>query len=165
MPPLSSEIAQKLASYESRKVPAVKASYPVATTGARTRDGGVLRAGSSKLAVDDLAAGRVGDEVVYSGGSVAYITSGSGSAFVEGGRCLGIVGGDLSNGDVITESPNDSFTLSEHEGEPPIPGLLDPAYAPLIVAEHGMERQCLNCAPQTQTIPTHGTAPTPDLTN
>jgi uncharacterized Zn-binding protein involved in type VI secretion len=88
MPPLSSEIAQKLASYESRKVPAVKASYPVATTGARTRDGGVLSAGSSKLAVDDLAAGRVGDEVVYSGGSVAYITSGSGSAFVEGGRCL-----------------------------------------------------------------------------
>jgi hypothetical protein len=54
MPRLSSEIAQKLASYESRKVPVVKASYPVATTGAPTRDGGVLRAGSSKLAVATL---------------------------------------------------------------------------------------------------------------
>jgi hypothetical protein len=39
----------------------------------RTRGGGVLKAGSSRLAIDDLNAGRVGDEVVYPEGSMAYI--------------------------------------------------------------------------------------------
>jgi uncharacterized Zn-binding protein involved in type VI secretion len=95
-----------------------------------------LKAGSSKLLIDDLPAGRVGDEVIYADGSTATITSGAGFGFIDRDKPVAIVGSHLSNGDVIVESPNETLTINELEGEAPIPGLLDPAYVPPIGLGH-----------------------------
>jgi len=122
------EIAKKMAEYERRKALPVKARYPIATTGAKTRDGGVVTLGSSGIVIDDNNAARVGDEVVYPDGSKASITSGAGYAMTDRGKPLAIIGSTLSNGDVVTESPSESFVITEFEGAPPIPGLLDPSY-------------------------------------
>ena len=61
--------------------------------------------------------------------ALATIISGAGFAITD--RCripAAIVGSRLSNGDLITASPNDTLFIYTLEGEPPIPGLLDPCY-------------------------------------
>jgi hypothetical protein len=68
--------------------------------------------------------------VTYADGSTATITSGAGFCFIDRDKPVAIVGSHLSNGDVIVGSPNETLTINEPEGEPPIPGLLDPTYVP-----------------------------------
>jgi uncharacterized Zn-binding protein involved in type VI secretion len=129
MEPMIPDAAKANAQHDHVGAQRVIARYAVATTGARTRDGGTLMAGSSSLAIDERNAGLVGDTVVYPDGAHATIISGAGFAITDrGGIPVAIVGSHLSNGDLISASPNDSLFIYELEGEPPIPGLLDPSY-------------------------------------
>lgn len=108
--------------------PPVKARYAIATLGSLTERGGVVRTATSVICVGQVRAARVGDEVHYTNGSIAYITSGTGAAAMDNGRPMAIVGSHVSNGDVISHSQQSTIEILVHEGMPPIPGFLDPAY-------------------------------------
>ncbi len=93
-----------------------------AAEGSVTRDGGVLKTGSSPLFVHDEngAEGRVGlvgDTIVYPDGTTATITSGAGKASCDNtGRGAVLVGSHLSNGDETIGTSQTSSFIVVHQG-------------------------------------------------
>jgi uncharacterized Zn-binding protein involved in type VI secretion len=107
----------------------VVARYPIATIGSRTRRGGeVVLAGQGEPA-DDFRIACVGDRVRYPDGSESEIVSGAGHASTYANRPIALVGSHIANGDRIVARAQSIGEIVVMEGEP-IPGLLEPGYAP-----------------------------------
>ena len=114
----------------------VIARYPIATIGSRTRRGGeVVLAGQGEPA-DDYRIACVGDRVRYPDGSESVIVSGAGHASTYANRPIALVGSHIANGDRIVARAQSIGEIVVVEGEP-IPGLLEPGYAPPSVARAG----------------------------
>jgi uncharacterized Zn-binding protein involved in type VI secretion len=106
----------------------VKKLQAAVTIGSRTQRGGEVVTASTEIEVivgdKRLRVACVGDIVRYPDGSESTISSGAGVAVCYKGRPIAVVGSDLANGDVITESLQASYQITHHEPEPAIAALL-----------------------------------------
>ena len=107
----------------------VVARYPIATIGSRTRRGGEVVLASKGEPADDFRIACVGDRVRYPDGSESVIVSGAGHASTYANRPIALVGSHIANGDCIVARAQSIGEIVVMEGEP-IPGLLEPGYAP-----------------------------------
>ena len=85
--------------------------FYAAFNGAKTRDGGLIRASTDTYKVKGISLALVGDEAIYADGSTAKIISGAGCAITVHGRSAALVGSPLENGDEIIDSPTTSHIL------------------------------------------------------
>lgn len=118
----AAEFRQKLASRP------VKATYDLATLGAKTRLGGEVATASTDMEMDGHRIACVGDVVRYPDGSESKIVSGAGSAFAYKDRPVAIVGSATDNGDTVVRSLQSSAQIHEYADDDGIPGLLQPGY-------------------------------------
>ena len=79
--------------------------FYAAFNGAKTRDGGLIRASTDTYKVKGISLALVGDEAIYADGSTAKIISGAGSAITVHDRSAALVRSPLENGDEIIDSP------------------------------------------------------------
>jgi len=107
----------------------VIARYAIATIGSRTRRGGEVVLASQGEPADDFRIACVGDRVRYPDGSESVIVSGAGHASTYANRPIALVGSHIANGDCIVARAQSIGEIVVVEGEP-IPGLLEPGYAP-----------------------------------
>ena len=85
--------------------------FYIAFNGAKTRDGGLIRASTDTYKVKGISLALVGDEAIYADGSTAKIISGAGNAIIVHDRSAALVGSPLENGDEIIDSPITSHVL------------------------------------------------------
>lgn len=95
------------------------AIYRVATEGSQTRNGGVIQHATAPMefTLDNgrqVRAAQKGDYVVYLDGSTAQIVTASG----EGNNHVALVGGHLSNGDEIINTPQSGLLFIARQGVP-----------------------------------------------
>jgi hypothetical protein len=88
--------------------PARVPGHRLAVRGSTTANGGVLRKTTGNFPVSDVLgnAGRLDDLIEYPDGSTAMIVSGLGLPNDQSFAPFAIVGSELDNGDVITDSPD-----------------------------------------------------------
>lgn len=94
-----------------------RTEYYLALNGAKTRNGGLVRA-TSEISIDEIPAALVGDEVIYEDGTTSKIVSGAGFALMDGERSFALVGSRLENGDEIVEAISKGFILELYHDEP-----------------------------------------------
>ena len=121
---------QRLAAEFMAKLPArpVKATFDLATIGAKTRQGGEVVTASTDMEMDGHLIACVGDAVRYPDGTESKIVSGAGAALVYKDRPAAIVGSATDNGDTIISSLQSSGQIQEYADDDGIPGLLQPDY-------------------------------------
>lgn len=119
---LAAEFMAKLASRP------VKATYDLATLGAKTQQGGEVVAASTDMQMDGHRIACVGDIVRYPDGIESRIISGAGAALFYKDRPVAIVGSATDNGDIIISSLQSSAQIQEYADDDGIPGLLQPGY-------------------------------------
>jgi len=119
---LAAEFTAKLASRP------VKATYDLATIGAKTQQGGEVVTASTDMQMDGHRIACVGDVVRYADGTESRIISGAGAALFYKDRPVAIVGSATDSGDIICSSLQSSAQIQEYADEDGIPGLLQPGY-------------------------------------
>jgi uncharacterized Zn-binding protein involved in type VI secretion len=121
---LATEFMAKLASRP------VKATYDLATLGAKTQQGGEVVTASTDMQMDGHWIACVGDVVRYPDGIESRIISGAGAgaALFYKDRPVAIVGSATDNGDIIISSQQSSAQIQEYGDDDGIPGLLQPGY-------------------------------------
>jgi len=92
--------------------------YHLATNGAKTRQGGLVKASSDVWKVKGLSIGRVGDDVIYADGTISKIISGAGNVCVVEGASVALIGSRLENGDEIVDSPATGITIRIFKDQP-----------------------------------------------
>ncbi|MCL6687214.1 PAAR domain-containing protein [Pseudomonas sp. R3.Fl] len=124
------EEARRLVSESMAKLAArpVKATYDLATLGARTRLGGEVATASTSVKIHGYPIACVGDLVRYPDNSESRIVSGAGAALSHNGQPMAIVGSATDNGDTIVNSLQSSGQIREYADDDGIPGLLQPDY-------------------------------------
>ncbi len=85
--------------------------YYAAFNGAKTKKGGLVRASNYTYKVKDVSLALIGDEAIYTDGSISKIISGAGAMFSVDGRSAALIGSPLENGDEIIDSPITSHVL------------------------------------------------------
>ena len=113
----------------------VKATYDLATLGAKTRQGGEVIRASTDMRMDGHRIACVGDIVRYPDGSESRIISGAGAALFYRDHPVAIVGSAIDNGDNIISSLQSSAQIQEYADDDGIPGLLQAGYT--LPTEHG----------------------------
>lgn len=109
-----------------------KATYDLATLGAKTRRGGEVITASTDIQMDGHQIACVGDIVRYPDGTECRIVSGAGAALVYKEHPVAIVGSATDNGDIIASSLQRSAQIHEYADDDGIAGLLQAGYrAPL----------------------------------
>jgi len=121
---LAAELMAKLAARPA------KATYDLATLGAKTLQGGEVATASAGVEMDGHRIACVGDVVRYPNGTESRIVSGAGSALVFEDRPVAIVGSATDNGDTIISSLQSAMKIQEYADDDGIPGLLQPGYVP-----------------------------------
>jgi uncharacterized Zn-binding protein involved in type VI secretion len=121
---LAAEFMTKLASRP------IKATYDLATLGAKTRQGGKVVTASTDMEMDGHRIACVGDVVRYPDGTESKIVSGAGAALFYKDRPVAIVSSTTDNGDTIINSLQSSAQIQEYADDDGIPGLLQPGYVP-----------------------------------
>ncbi len=106
----------------------VKATYDLATLGAKTRQGGDVVTASTDMEMDGHRIACVGDVVRYPDGTESKIVSGAGAALAYKDRPVAIVGSATDNGDTIISSLQSSAQIQEYADDDGIAGLLQPGY-------------------------------------
>lgn len=106
-----------------------KTLYYLAVNGAKTKNGGLVKASTTACFIGGLAVARVGDDVIYADGTTSKIVSGSGKACLLEGISVALVGSHVENGDEIVDSPNNAVTISVFKGDIPPEGFLTLAEA------------------------------------
>jgi Uncharacterized conserved protein len=106
----------------------IKATYDLATLGARTRLGGEVATASSSVKVSGHRIACVGDRVRYPDGTESKIVSGAGAALTHQGLPMAIVGSATDNGDSIISSLQSCAQIREYADGNGIPGLLQPGF-------------------------------------
>jgi uncharacterized Zn-binding protein involved in type VI secretion len=115
----------------------IVARYSLATIGSRTSRGGEVVIEGQGQYVDPYRIACVGDRVRYPDGSESVITSGAGAASTFADKPVALVGSHIANGDHIVSSLQSIGEIILYEGDPPIPGLLQPSYVTPITAMAG----------------------------
>lgn len=92
--------------------------YHLAVNGAKTKNGGLVKASSDVWKIKGLSIGRVGDDVIYADGTTSKIISGAGEVCIVEGASVALVGSRLENGDEIIESPNTAVTIRIFKDQP-----------------------------------------------
>lgn len=90
--------------------------YYFAVEGAKTRNGGTVKA-NSKVKIAGACVAVVGDEVVYQDGEISKIKNGCGDISLLDGVSLAIVGSQLDNDDEIIETPQNGVCIRIFEGQ------------------------------------------------
>ena len=93
-------------------------TYYLATNGAKTRQGGLLKASSDVWKVRELSIGRVGDDVIYADGTISKIISGAGDVCIVDGASVALIGSRLENGDEIVDSSATGITIRIFKDQP-----------------------------------------------
>jgi uncharacterized Zn-binding protein involved in type VI secretion len=106
----------------------IKATYDLATLGAKTRRGGEVVTASTGMVMDGHRIACVGDVVRYPDGTESKIVSGAGSALAYHDRPMAIVGSATDNGDAIIGSLQRAAQIREYADDDGIPGLLQAGY-------------------------------------
>lgn len=106
----------------------VKATYDLATLGAKTRHGGEVFTASTDIQIEGILIACVGDTVRYPNGSESKIISGAGSALAYKELPVAIVGSTTDNGDTIISSLQRASQIREYADDDGIPGLLQSGY-------------------------------------
>ncbi|WDH55893.1 PAAR domain-containing protein [Pseudomonas chlororaphis] len=106
----------------------IKATYDLATLGARTRLGGEVATACSSVKVSGHRIACVGDRVRYPDGTESKIVSGAGAALTHQGLPMAIVGSATDNGDSIISSLQSCAQIREYADGNGIPGLLQPGF-------------------------------------
>lgn len=119
---LATEFMKKLAERP------LKATYDLATLGAKTRLGGEVVTASTTIEIKEHQIACVGDLVRYPDGTQSTIVSGAGIALSYKDRPVAIVGSATDNGDTIINSLQSSLQIREYADDDGIPGLLQPGY-------------------------------------
>ncbi|MEG0482992.1 MAG: PAAR domain-containing protein [Acinetobacter sp.] len=101
-----------------------KTLYYLAVNGAKTKNGGLVKASTTACTIEGLAVARVGDDVIYADGTTSKIVSGSGKGCLLDGVAIALVGSHLENGDEIVDSPNHAVAMSVFKGDTPPEGFL-----------------------------------------
>lgn len=120
LPEEAQKIILKQQEYDS--LHPVKAIYRFAVEGSLTRDGGVIRTGTTKMTIIDECGkerriAQTQDVALYPDGSTATITNGAGKESYNGeGQSYALVGSQLSNGDEIISTPQHRTLLAIREG-------------------------------------------------
>lgn len=96
-----------------------KTLYYLAVNGAKTKNGGLVKASTKACFIGGLAVARVGDEVIYADGTTSKIVSGSGKGCLLEGIAIALVGSHVENGDEIVDSPNNAVAMSVFKGDIP----------------------------------------------
>ena len=86
-------------------------TYYLAVNGAKSKNGGLVKASFDQSKIAGLSVARVGDDVIYADGTSSKIISGAGKSCVLDGKSVALVGSRLENGDEIVESPNNAVAL------------------------------------------------------
>lgn len=120
-------VAEFMANLAARRV---KATYDLATLGAKTKQGGEVVTASADMVMDGHRIACMAEMVRYPDGSESKIVSGAGSALAYIGRPAAIVGSATENGDTIISSLQISSQVQEFACEERISGLLEPGYVP-----------------------------------
>ena len=97
----------------------------LAVNGAKTKNGGLVKASALECRIGGLAIARVGDDVIYEDGTVSKIISGAGRACIVEGKSVALVGSHLENGDEIIDSPNKSVAINIFKGDKAPEGFLN----------------------------------------
>lgn len=92
--------------------------YHLAVNGVKSKNGGLVEASSKDCKVNGLSIALVGDEVIYTDGTISKIVSGAGNACTVEGYSVALVGSRLENGDEIVESPNTSVAINIFKDQP-----------------------------------------------
>ena len=100
-------------------------AYHVAFNGAKTKNGGLVRASDDSFRIKGIPLALVGDEAIYADGSTAKIISGAGIALTVYGCSAALVGSRLENGDEIIDSPETSLVFRLYHDQDPPKGFLD----------------------------------------
>jgi uncharacterized Zn-binding protein involved in type VI secretion len=121
---------QRLATEFTAKVATrpVKATYDLATLGAKTLQRGEVVTASADMKMDEHHIAYVGDVVRYPDGTESKIVSRAGSALAYKWRPMAIVGSATENGDTIISSLQSSAQILEYADDDGIPGLLQPGH-------------------------------------
>ena len=93
-------------------------TYYLATNGAKTKQGGLLKASSDVWKVRGLSVGRVGDDVIYADGTISKIISGAGDVCIVEGASVALAGSRLENGDEIVDSSATGITIRIFKDQP-----------------------------------------------
>ncbi|WP_421721596.1 PAAR domain-containing protein [Acinetobacter guerrae] len=67
--------------------------------------------------IGSLSIARVGDDVIYTDGTIAKIILGAGRVCMVDGIAAALVGSHLDNGDEIIDSPNHTVAIHIFKGE------------------------------------------------
>ena len=102
-----------------------KTLYHLAVNGAKTKNGGLVKASALKCRIGGFAIALVGDDVIYEDGTISKIISGAGKACVVEGKPVALVGSHLENGDEIVDSPNKSVSINIFKGDKTPEGFLN----------------------------------------
>lgn len=98
--------------------------YYLAVNGAKTKNGGLVRASYHHYKIAGMSIARVGDDVIYIDGTTSKIIAGAGQACVLDGVPVALVGSHLENGDEIIDSPNTSVAIRIFKDQPKIDNFL-----------------------------------------
>ena len=94
-----------------------KTMYYLAVNGAKTKQGGLVKASAVQGKIGGLSIARVGDDVIYADGTISKIISGAGKVCIVEGLSAALVGSQLDNGDEIIDSPNRTVAINIFKGE------------------------------------------------
>jgi uncharacterized Zn-binding protein involved in type VI secretion len=91
--------------------------YYLAVNGAKTRNGGLVRARNDNYKANGIAISCVGDEAIYTDGTTSKIISGAGQACKINGVSAALVGSRLENGDEIIDTPVSLFAVKIYKDQ------------------------------------------------
>ena len=92
--------------------------YYLAVNGAKTKNGGLVKASTDVWKIKGLSVARVGDDAIYADGTTSKIISGAGEVCIVDSASVALVGSRLENGDEIVDSPDTSITIRIFKDQP-----------------------------------------------
>ncbi|GEA68388.1 hypothetical protein PA3_25460 [Acinetobacter pittii] len=98
--------------------------YYIAVNGAKTKNGGLIRASGHHSKLKGISLALVGDEAIYADGTTAKIITGAGEALTIEGQSVALIGSYLDNNDEIIDSPNKSVYICIYHDQPKPLGFL-----------------------------------------
>ena len=101
-----------------------KKIYYLAVNGAKTKNGGLVKASALESRIGGMPIALVGDDVIYADGVISKIISGAGKGCLINGKSVALVGSHLENGDEIVDSPNNSVAINIFIGDKAPEGFL-----------------------------------------
>lgn len=98
--------------------------YYIVVNGAKTKNGGLIRASGYSPKFKGISIALVGDEAIYADGTTAKIITGAGEVLTIKHHSVALIGSHLDNNDEIIDSPNKSVYICIYHDQPKPLGFL-----------------------------------------